>query len=272
MDSVAIAMSIYKADKFLFIKECIESLKSQTYKNLTVFIMVDGQVNNEVENYLKALNNNVFFNITFNSTNLGLAKRLNQIIDKVLAIGSYTYIARMDADDVCEPLRIEKQVNFLGINPEISVVGTDLIEINFDGVHLFYKSMAKTNEILVKNIIKKCPFNHPTVMFRTTVFLNSNVRYKAELMNTQDYYLWVDLVKAGYLFANINEPLLKFRIDENFHTRRGLKKAINDLKARFYAFKVLRNFSMSNLLHVTLLFALRISPATIKKIAYKKLR
>jgi hypothetical protein len=132
--------------------------------------------------------------------------------------------------------------------------------------------MAKTNEILVKNIIKKCPFNHPTVMFRTTVFLNSNVRYKAELMNTQDYYLWVDLVKAGYLFANINEPLLKFRIDENFHTRRGLKKAINDLKARFYAFKVLRNFSMSNLLHVTLLFALRISPATIKKIAYKKLR
>jgi glycosyltransferase involved in cell wall biosynthesis len=271
MGKVAIAMSIYKADKFLFIKECIESLKCQTYKNLTVFIMVDGQVNNEVENYLKALNEDVFFDITFNSTNLGLAKRLNQIIDKVLAIGSYTYIARMDADDVCEPLRIEKQVNFLGINPEISVVGTDLIEIDFDGVHLFYKSMAKTNEILVKNIIKKCPFNHPTVMFRNTIF-NKNYRYKASLKNTQDYYLWVDLVKAGYLFANINEPLLKFRIDENFHKRRGLEKAMNDLKARIYSFKTLKNYSVGNLLHVILLFILRVSPPTIKKIAYKRFR
>jgi hypothetical protein len=94
----------------------------------------------------------------------------------------------------------------------------------------------------------------------------------SSLKNTQDYYLWVDLVKDGCLFANINETLLKFRIDENFHQRRGLKKAMNDLKSRLYSFKILKNYSISNVLHVILLFILRVSPAWIKKLAYKKLR
>jgi glycosyltransferase involved in cell wall biosynthesis len=271
MENVAVAMSIYKADKLAFIKECIESLQNQTYKKLTVFIMVDGQVSQEVESYLLKLDESNFFNITFNSANLGLAKRLNQIIDKILDIGIYSYIARMDADDICNTSRIEKQVDFFGNNPEISVLGTDIIEVDFKGNDLFYKAMEPSHEALVKNIIKKCPFNHPTVMFKCTVFDGHN-RYMSSLQNTQDYYLWVDLVKDGCLFANINEALLKFRIDENFHQRRGLKKAMNDLKSRLYSFKVLNNYSLSNVLHVILLFILRVSPAWIKKLAYKKLR
>jgi len=271
MGSVAVAMSVYKADKLAFIKECIKSLLDQTYKKITVFIMVDGPVSPTVESYLKELSEDSFFNITFNPTNLGLATRLNQIIDKVQDVGTYAYLARMDADDVCEPERIQKQVEFFDDYPEVSVVGTDLIEIDSDGNHMFYKSMEKTHELLVKNIIKKCPFNHPTVMFRNTIF-EGNVRYKSWLQNTQDYYLWVDLVKSGFLFANINQPLLKFRIDDDFHKRRGLKKAMNDLKSRVYAFQVLKNISIRNCLHVILLFVLRLSPAVIKKTAYKFLR
>ncbi|MCV5855842.1 glycosyl transferase 2 family protein, partial [Escherichia coli] len=81
---------------------------------------------------------------------------------------------------------------------------------------------------LVNNIVKRCPFNHPSVMFRIDVFEEHNLKYKDELQNTQDYYFWVDAIKSGLKLANINEPLLKFRIDDKFHSRRGVKKAKND--------------------------------------------
>ncbi|MDV5059493.1 glycosyl transferase, partial [Vibrio diabolicus] len=120
-------------------------------------------------------------------------------------------------------------------------------------------------------IIKRCPFNHPSVMFRMSVF-EDGFRYKSELMNTQDYYLWVDLLAAGKNFANINEPLLMFRINESFHSRRGFKKAMNDLNSRIYAFKKLDVLNLSNIIHTISLFLLRIAPTSIKKWAYKTLR
>lgn len=55
------------------------------------------------------------------------------------------------------------------------------------------------HEKIKKNVIKKCPFNHPSVMFRNLIF-EEGFRYKDSLKNTQDYYLWVDLLAAGKRF------------------------------------------------------------------------
>ncbi|MCZ8487821.1 hypothetical protein O9992_10395 [Vibrio lentus] len=72
----------------------------------------------------------------------------------------------MDADDVSSASRFEKQVDFLIENPEISGLSVqDVIEISCSGDELFYKSMSKSHDEMFDNIIKKCPFNHPSVMF-----------------------------------------------------------------------------------------------------------
>lgn len=270
--SIAVAMSVYKSDTDYNVKLAIESLLEQTYRNIDIFIEVDGPINSDLEALLRSYCNtdNIFVN--FNDKCKGLATRLNSIIDKVMEQGKYDFIARMDADDISLPTRIERQLNFLMVHKEIDVVGSDVIEISEVGEEVFYKKMNPTHDVIRKEIIKRCPFNHPTVMFRSSLFMSQCIRYKAELMNTQDYYLWVDLLAKGKKFANINEPLLYFRVNDDFHSRRGFKKAVNDFKSRLYAFSKLDVLTPSNVIHVVLLFLLRISPSFIKAIAYKVLR
>ncbi|MEZ8239318.1 glycosyltransferase [Vibrio splendidus] len=270
-NNVAVAMSVYKSDNSEHLEMAILSVLNQSHSKFDLFIEVDGSIPSSTRGVLSKFDTlaNVFVN--YNSLNEGLATRLNQIINTVVEKDNYGFVARMDADDVSSASRFEKQVDFLIENPEISVVGSDVIEISCSGDELFYKRMSKSHDEMFDNIIKKCPFNHPSVMFNISVF-NSGIRYNEELMNTQDYYLWVDLLALNKQFANINEPLLKFRVNESFHSRRGLKKAINDLNSRLYAFKKLKVYSMSNILHVFLLFLLRLSPGFIKSYAYNKFR
>ncbi|MFB1078185.1 glycosyltransferase [Photobacterium damselae] len=270
LPKVAIAMSIYKNDKVKFVTQSIESLLNQTYLNRHIFIEVDGDISYELRTLLEKYNELNNIDVSFNQQCKGLAYRLNNIISYINNDSTFDFMARMDADDISHPQRIEKQVNFMLENPNVSVIGSDVIEIDVQDRDIFYKKMESSHEKIKENIIKKCPFNHPTVMFRVSVL--KYYRYDSKLLNTQDYYLWVDLLKAGYVFSNINEPLLKFRVDDDFHTRRGFKKAINDTKSRIYAVKVLNNISLSNINHIVLLFLLRISPSFLKKLAYKKFR
>jgi hypothetical protein len=268
---VAVIISVYKNDRLSFFTKAIDSMLEQTHKPCDLFIAIDGPLPSDLKSYIVGISSydNIF--VSFYDINKGLAFRLNQLIADVVATNKYKYIARMDADDISVNTRIEKQVSFFRHNIDISVVGSDLIEINEDDDEVFYKAMPQGHDELSAGIIKKCPFNHPSVMFRTEVF-STAIRYNANLKNTQDYYLWVDLLNAGFKFANINEPLLKFRIDSSFHSRRGFGKAMNDLRSRFYAFKILKCYTLSNFFHVFLLFALRISPNFIKSFAYKKFR
>lgn len=269
---IAVALSIYKSDKVLYIKKSIDSILSQNYIYLDLYVQVDGKVSGDVFNYLKSIENvqNIF--ITYNPENMGLAFRLNQIIDEVVSLNCYAFLARMDADDISLPNRFQTQVDFLTKNPSIYVVGSDVIEFSSSSRKCFYKKMQVDNEQLCKNIIKRCPLNHPSVMFSMAVFSKYKLRYKSELMNTQDYYLWVDMIDENLEMSNINEALLKFRVDDDFHKRRGLKKAINEFNSRLYAMKKLKIYSFSNVLHTIMLFSLRMSPEFIKKIAYSKLR
>ncbi|AWB01065.1 glycosyl transferase [Vibrio harveyi] len=265
-------MSVYSGDRDEWIKESIDSLLVQSYR-ADIFIAVDGNVTNEVIDTLKgyeAKHDNI--KIQFYETNEGLATRLNDLIDTVLSSNVlYKYIARMDADDVALPHRIESQVNFLEDNSEISVVGSSVIEVDEYNSPLFTKIMADSHDDLAENIIRKCPFNHPTVVFRSSVFL-SGFRYLSGIKNTQDYYLWVQLLSNDYKFSNLKEPLLYFRVSNDFHKKRGVKKAINEFNARVYAMKTLSKLSVLNVVFTVSLLLIRVSPKFISKFAYRYMR
>lgn len=269
---IAVGMAIYKNDKFDFVSKAIESILSQTYALFDFFIQVDGSVDPLIICYLDSIKNkDDRVRVCLHKENKGLAYRLNEVIDIISGCECYEFFARMDADDVSEFERFEKQVNFFLTNPEISVVGSDVVEISEDGGFVKYKSMDSQHSVMLSKIIKRCPLNHPTVMMRTNLF-NNGYRYKSELRNTQDYYLWVDMMSDGVLFHNINEPLLKFRVSDDFYSKRGFGKALNDLKSRYYAFKRLDALSIGNIIHVFFLFLLRVSPTPIKRFAYKYFR
>jgi hypothetical protein len=110
--------------------------------------------------------------------------------------------------------------------------------------------------------------NHPTVVFRYSVF-EQGFKYRENLLNTQDYFLWIELSAAGFQFANLSEKLLRFRRVNDFYKRRGLQKTINEFKARMFAMRALNKFSISNLLYAISVLTLRLMPPIIVKFAYK---
>ncbi|KPV96910.1 glycosyltransferase [Pseudoalteromonas sp. P1-8] len=271
MSRVAVAISIYKNDNAKCVVASLESLVEQSYKKLDVFLQVDGFVTAEVKKVIELYQTRNNFHCEFYPENKGLAFQLNRAIERILDKDEFDYIARMDADDISFKSRIAEQVLFFEKNPEVAVLGSSIIEFDNKGNETL-KLMPSEHADLTKNIIKRCPFNHPTVMFNMNVIGRADLAYDSNLKNTQDYYLWVDLLKKEYKFANLSKPLLKFRIDENFHARRGFKKAVNDFSSRIYAMKMLHIFSLSNILHTLLLFGLRLSPSFVKSFAYKRFR
>lgn len=81
--------------------------------------------------------------------------------------------------------------------------------------------MPETHHELIKSIVKRSPFIHPSVMFRGSVV--EHIRYNDSLMNTQDYYLWIDLLSKKYKFHNIQQPLLFFVLMIHFTLDVGLE-------------------------------------------------
>lgn len=268
---IAVAMSVYGKDKVEYLERSIESVYQQVNVDFDIFLQIDGPISESLSDVVYKYSNRANFFLEHSENNLGLAAQLNRAINKIISLGQYSYIARMDADDICMPNRFEKQLEFLSSCPEVAVVGTAIIEFDDEGGE-FIKKMPTGHTELSKGMVKKCPFNHPTVVFNLNVIKHTDLKYDGRLKNTQDYYLWVDLLKKGYKFANLDTPLLRFRVDENFHERRGLYKAVNDFKSRVYAMRELKAFTLSNIIHTLLLFGLRLSPVVLKKYAYKNFR
>ncbi|MFV0469665.1 MAG: glycosyltransferase [Dysgonomonas sp.] len=267
---IAVIMSVYNSDNHHHLSEALISLKTQTYTNLDIYLQVDGPVNKNISEVIR-LNSGKNFFPEYIDKQHGLAWQLNRAIERVKVSGKcYKYLARMDADDISLPERFSEQIEFFKNNENVSIIGTDIIE--FDGNTEFYKKMESEHNIIFNNIILKCPLNHPTVMFDLFRLDIKDLSYKSNLKNTQDYYLWIDLLSKGYIISNVNKPLLRFRINDNFYRRRGFGKAINDIKSRCYAMKKLSKFSIKNIIYIFLLFMLRISPGRVKKILYQMFR
>lgn len=262
-------LCVYNKDKPEFVSVAIESCLNQSV-DCSIYIYVDGKIDPVLDKCIESYSLYDSISIFRGEDNKGLAFGLNLLIDQCLSTDA-EYIFRMDADDISTRDRVEQQINFLCNNPNIDIVGSDVIEIDEQGNECFYKRMEPDSKELYKNIIKKCPLNHPSTAFRR-VFFEQGLRYKEDLKNTQDYYLWVDALSHGFNISNINSPLLYFRVDEDFHQRRGFKKALNDLNARLYAFKKLDVNTMSNYVHTILLVTLRLSPSFVKKYVYKRFR
>jgi len=270
-NNLATIMCVYSGDSVEHLEESIDSVLGQSYQHHDLYVLINGEVSNKALRLVEQYQNNDNFFPVFSTENMGLAKAMNHLLDNYVVGKGYLYVARMDADDICLINRFQKQVDFLNIYTEVSIVGSDCIEIDDSGVELGYKKMEATDSIMKKNIIKKCPFNHPTVMIRCEVF-DSGCRYDPTLKNTQDYYLWVDLISKGFVFSNINEALLKFRITASFYKKRGRKKALNDFKGRLYAMRKLNVFTAKNVAFTLAISLLRLSPTFVSKLAYKFLR
>ncbi len=202
----------------------------------------------------------------------GLAHGLNQLLAEALRDPGIALFARMDADDESLPGRMERQRRFLAEHREVDILGTACHEVDEHGAYLQLKRMPLSHRAIVATLPRSNPLNHPTVMLRRRVF-ESGLRYREDVKRTEDYHLWIAAAAAGFVFANLPEPLLNFQRDSGFFGRRGgWRQAWADLQVRLRAMRELRLYSPVNLLWTFAAFGLRLLPAPVQTWLYRRLR
>jgi hypothetical protein len=195
---VTIGMPIYNSEKFLY--QAISSVLNQTYPYFEFILTDDGSTDRSVS-IVESFNDSRIILLKDNE-NKGISYRLNQQIQ--LAKG--TYFARMDADDIMLPNRIEQQVHFMIENPQTDVVGTAVCIIDDNNKILGYRkaSHKKTQAEALQGAV----FVHPSVLGKTNWF--KQYPYKEEFIGMEDYELWIRTIEKSY-FAYIDDILLFYR-------------------------------------------------------------
>lgn len=266
---VAVIMSLYRNDTLNYVKLAVESILSQTFYAFDYYIQYDGAVQKEVDDYLNGLND-ARLRIFKRDVNKGLAQSLNDLLNNVLPL-NYSFIARMDADDISMPERFEKQVSFLEKNQMVDCVGTWAIEIKSDGSEFYKKQMPETHEGCWKQFMIRDCMIHPTVMFRRSYIEKAGL-YSLDTYFGEDTMMWAQGFANGCKFANIPEYLFKFRLDDNFfNRRRGWKHAKGILTLRWKVNKML-HYPLKAYLYAIAYAGAKMMPTKVLNMIYRKAR
>ena len=202
MPKISVIMSAYNAEKY--IKEAIDSILNQTFKDFEFIIIDDGSSDSTKNIILSYKDSRIRF--IENKSNIGLTKSLN----KGLKVAKGEYIARVDVDDPSMLERFEKQVGFLDIHKNTAVVGSWIQVINEESGKTHVLKNSCNPAIIKWTHIFKNQIAHSSAFFRKKIVEEVGY-YKEEYRHAQDFDLWFRISRK-YKMANIPEPLIKYRI------------------------------------------------------------
>ena len=204
-EKVSVLMSTYN-EPLDWIREAVDSILNQTYPNIEFIIIVDKPDNRELilllEEYKKENNNIV---LIINEKNLGLVESLN----KGIQCATGEYIARMDADDISESARIEKQVRYLKEN-SYNLVGSYFTPFWLDNRKHVCVLPKKDGAIRETFRHRNC-VQHPTWLGEKKVFIELNGYRNIDACEDFDFLVRVAL--TGYRLGNVGESLLLYRLN-----------------------------------------------------------
>jgi len=204
-------MSVYNGAKFL--AQAIDSILAQTFTDFE-FIIIDDASSDDSLHIINSYKDSRIV-LLQNTKNIGLTKSLNIGIAKAKG----KYIARMDADDISMPKRLEKQFGFMEEHPEFAFCGTRAKTINDVGKEIsFFKPPTDSSKILALLLFKNCLY-HSSLIIRTKKLLQV-LGYNETYKYAQDYKLYLELFKNKCYGTNLKEQLLVYRVlDSNIsHT------------------------------------------------------
>lgn len=219
MVNFSVVTSVYRNDKPEFVREALDSmLVNQAVKPSEIVLVQDGPVPSTLElllfEYEKKYSDVIHMIRLEKNGGLGNALRLG--VENAL----YDIVARMDSDDICLPDRFEKQLRYLEQHPECDIVGGQMTEFIGEASNIVGKRVVpEDNEAIYKFMKSRCALNHVTVMFRKKTVLRVG-NYQDWFWN-EDYYLWVRMMIAGCVFANLPDVLVNVRSGEDQYARRG---------------------------------------------------
>jgi len=202
MVKITIGISFYNNENTLDI--AIKSVIYQTFKDWELILIDDGSDDYSVEIASKWVKRDSRVTLICDRKNLGLVYRLNQIID----IARGDFIARMDADDIMLPERLEKQLDIFQKIATIDIVATAAYTID---EHDYPRGIRDTHSIVVDNkkqILKKSLLIHPSILVKKEWYVLN--KYDENYIRAEDFELWCRTYEYTNFFR-IKEPLLLYR-------------------------------------------------------------
>ena len=203
--AVSVLLPVYNSA--LYIREAIESILSQSYKDIEVLVYDDCSTDNTVQ--IIEIYDDPRIRLFRKEVNTGYTNSL--IMGVAAARGKY--ITRMDSDDISDVHRIAKQVDFLERNPDHGIVGAWVKTIPSKGEPQVW-SYPVDNEDICLYLLVNAPFAHPSVTIRKEVLIKNDINYSSGYEPCEDYKLWTEILKVSK-GANLGEVLLYYRLHES---------------------------------------------------------
>ena len=215
MPKVSVIMSTYNDSKY--IRNSIESILNQTYKDFE-FIIIDDASADDTVDIIKGFDDKRI-KLIVNEQNQGLTKNLN----KALRIVSGQYVARMDGDDISYLNRLEKQVEYMDKHSDVYLLGTAIR--NIGASDLYWKLPDDSEELRIRMLLHPV-FAHPSFMFRKEL-IDEGIMYDETFRTAQDYD-FAKRVSQKHKIGRLQEVLLNYRVHEKQISRTSNKNQVDN--------------------------------------------
>lgn len=214
----SVLMSVYYKEKPEWLDYSIDSMFKQTIIPDEFVLIEDGPLNSDLDTVISKWEEKYpkIMKVVKLEKNGGLGPALERGIIEC----KNEFIARMDSDDYSMPTRIERQFEIFERYPDLGLVGTNVEEFenNINNVNCSV-ILPEYHEEIYKFSKKRCPFRHPTLLYKKSEVLKAG-NYR-EFYLCEDYDLYVRMLRSGCKCYNIQEPMVYMRVGSNFYKRRG---------------------------------------------------
>ena len=214
MNTLSVIMATYNENRG-FLQNCIQSILNQTYGDFEFLIVIEpGESNKDYLNDVSVADNRI--RIIENTSRLGVAASRNRAIMESRG----QYIALIDGDDFCDVTRFEKQISFLEKNPDISVVGSNMVLVDENDRIVGERRYPEFHEDIKRYFLLVMAVANPTVMTRLKDLMEVGL-FDERFSKAEDVELWLRFLARKKKMYNLPDPLVYYRVMSNNNEKRG---------------------------------------------------
>lgn len=217
MYEFTVLMAVYHKDDPRLFDLALDSIFLNTLQPNCVLLVCDGPLTPLLDSIILKfyeLHKSVF-NIIRTPLNMGLASALNHGLKFVKT----EWVVRADADDINHHDRFNCLIGYLSRNPELTLLGSFVDECEPDGRFIAQKSVPLDEISIKKYMLRRNPFNHMSVVFKTKAALS--VGGYPNIYLKEDYAMWIQMICNGSVSRNISLSLVFATTGSQMYRRRG---------------------------------------------------
>jgi len=264
---ISVIMPVYNTEKYVW--QAIESILSQSFDDFEFIIIDDCSTDTSYQICQSCAKKDTRIKLSQNQGNIGVVKTRNRLLGLVDEWSQY--IAIMDADDISDPSRIQLQHDYLQEHKNISIVGSNISIIDDNSLVTWKRIYPQTQDEISKSIFIRSPFAQPSVMIRKSDLEKVWV-YNEDFERCQDYELWCRFFDMWYMWANINQELLRYRVFSDQWKSKHLKLTLkNTIKVQKKYIFQRQYLSIKNICYILAENILLLFPNTFILLLFKKL-